>query len=232
MIAAFDFDHRRAAYDGVQATVMCVHKESPTIPHFSHMTIADDFTVTNHLIRKVVTSSPKAVALATLSHLLSPNPTTPHAFGTFDDLSSPSVYVKQTAYEALTSALWVMVDGAEGEEAVGSDDVNKHMSMVSLLRSTTDLSLESALSEMELDLDESFVASVLETELIPGGNLLGFFNWVRKNPKFTLTSRVLEALVKSISVQMRKKDAYAVWDMVKEIGEKDKGVLNVFSGIF
>ncbi|CAM8978704.1 unnamed protein product [Rhodiola kirilowii] len=47
------------------------------------MTIADDFTVTNHLIRKVVTSSPKAVALTTLSHLLSPNPSTSHAFGTF-----------------------------------------------------------------------------------------------------------------------------------------------------
>ncbi|KAL9683604.1 hypothetical protein QQ045_015427 [Rhodiola kirilowii] len=36
--------------------------------------ISDDSTAANHLIRKFVTSSPKAVALTTLSHLLSPNP--------------------------------------------------------------------------------------------------------------------------------------------------------------
>uniref|UniRef100_A0A7N0T7W4 Pentatricopeptide repeat-containing protein n=1 Tax=Kalanchoe fedtschenkoi TaxID=63787 RepID=A0A7N0T7W4_KALFE len=118
-------------------------------------------------------------------------------------------------------------DGAEEEGAPESLGDTKLQSVVSLLQNTAHVSLESALNELELELDESFVVSILGGELIPGENLLGFFNWVRKNPDFTLTSRVMEALVKSISVQMRKKDAYALWDLVKDIGEKDICLLNV-----
>lgn len=120
-------------------------------------------------------------------------------------------------------------DGPVGKEEPRESDSgeDKLQSVTSLLQTATDGSLESALNALDLQLDETFVMNVLKTELIHGDNLLAFFNWARKTPEFTLTSCVTEALVRSISVQMRKNDAYAVWDIVKEIGDNDAAFVNV-----
>ncbi|GAV67118.1 PPR domain-containing protein/PPR_2 domain-containing protein [Cephalotus follicularis] len=77
------------------------------------------------------------------------------------------------------------------------------------------------------DANDEFVVKVLETPLVLGENLIGFFKWIMKKPEFGLTSRVMYALTRAICSDVRKRDAYALWDLVKEIGEKENDVLNV-----
>ncbi|XP_057960292.1 small ribosomal subunit protein mS80 (rPPR6) [Malania oleifera] len=105
-------------------------------------------------------------------------------------------------------------------------DMEKLENALSLLQSSVEGSLGSSLEEMGLTLHEEFVLRILETPLIPGENLLGFFKWALRNPEFLMTTKALEALVGAITSGLRKKDAYAMWDLVKEIGEREKGVLS------
>ena len=108
-------------------------------------------------------------------------------------------------------------------------DVDKLESVLSLLQSSGDAvgSLESRFSAMDLILNEEFVVRVLETPLVPADNLIGFFKWAWKIPGFSVTTRTVDAVVRAVCQSLRKKDAYALWDLVKEIGEKENGVLNV-----
>ncbi|KAI3464560.1 hypothetical protein Pfo_021223 [Paulownia fortunei] len=120
------------------------------------------------------------------------------------------------------------------DESLGQikkNDPEKVESLLSLLQSsgTVSGSLEPTLEGMDLVLDEDFVLKVLETRYIPGENLISFFMWVLKKPEFKLTALLLDALVSAICVENRKKEAYALWDLVKEVGEKEKGVVSTES---
>ncbi|KAJ0046377.1 hypothetical protein Pint_05111 [Pistacia integerrima] len=117
----------------------------------------------------------------------------------------------------------------EAEPEVYEIDMEKLENVLSLLQSSVDDSVESTLESFDLDLHEEFVVKVLETPQVLGENLIGFFKWVMKQPDFKVTTSVVDALVRAVCGSMRKKDAYALWDLVKEIGEKENGLLNVES---
>ncbi|PON93106.1 Pentatricopeptide repeat [Trema orientale] len=119
----------------------------------------------------------------------------------------------------------------ENEEQVHEIDVEQLENLLSLLQSSSDGSLEWSLDKMGLSLHEEFVVRVLETPNILSENLITFFKWASKEvAEFRDTTSVVHALVRAVCSSPRKKDAYALWDLVKEIGEReDKGVLRVES---
>ncbi|XP_050257439.1 pentatricopeptide repeat-containing protein At3g02650, mitochondrial-like [Quercus robur] len=119
-------------------------------------------------------------------------------------------------------------ENGDEEEEVYVINVEQLENVLSLLQSSVDGSLESALDDMGLTLHEEFVVKVLETPLVLGENLIRFFKWgLKKKSEFKVTTCVVDALVRAISRELKKKDAYALWDLIKEIGEKENGVLNV-----
>ncbi|KAL3840046.1 hypothetical protein ACJIZ3_024637 [Penstemon smallii] len=129
---------------------------------------------------------------------------------------------------------------AEGNEVVENEvvgqvkenDREKVESLLSLLQSSGGTivgSLEANLDEMGIVLDEVLLLKVLETPHVPGENLIGFFSWVFKKPEFKVTTRVLDVLVSTIGQAERKRDVYALWDLLKEVGEKEKGVVSTES---
>ncbi|CAN0924235.1 Pentatricopeptide repeat-containing protein At3g02650, mitochondrial [Linum grandiflorum] len=113
-------------------------------------------------------------------------------------------------------------------------DPEKLEMVLSLLQSSADGSLESTLNGMELDLHQEFVTRVAETPNLLGENLIRFFNWARSKPggSVLMTSQSLNALVQAICGEsvMRKKNAYALWDLILEVGsanaEDDSTILN------
>ncbi|KAJ6314521.1 hypothetical protein OIU78_018074 [Salix suchowensis] len=135
--------------------------------------------------------------------------------------------------ETLTSGD-VNADSFVGEENVESEayeiDVEKLDNVLSLLQSIVDESLESTLDSFSLVLHEEFVVKVLETPLVLGENLIRFFKWAMKKQDLSVTTRVIDVLVSSIcSRDLRRKNAYALWDLVREIGEKNEGLVSVGS---
>lgn len=119
------------------------------------------------------------------------------------------------------------IPGEGKEEEAYEIDGDKLENVLSLLQSSVDGYLESSLDSFDLDLHEDFVLKVLETPLVLGENLVCFFKWVMKHPEYQVTSGVVDALLKAICSSVGKKDVYALWDLVKEIGGKEKGVLTV-----
>ncbi|KAJ4721819.1 putative Pentatricopeptide repeat-containing protein [Melia azedarach] len=125
---------------------------------------------------------------------------------------------------------FVPEEGEKREKLVYEIDMYKLENVLSLLQSSSssiDVSLESSLDSFNLDLHEQFVVKVLETPLVLGENLIGFFKWVMKHPEYKVTVAVVDALVRAICSRIRNKDVYALWDLVKEIGQKDNSVLTV-----
>lgn len=108
------------------------------------------------------------------------------------------------------------------------NDAEKVESLLSLLQSSGVVSgsIEPHLEEMDLVLDDDLVTKVLQTPCVPGENLIGFFHWALKKPGFQVTSQVLDALARSICTQNKRREVYALWDLVNEIGEKEKGVVS------
>ncbi|KAB5521198.1 hypothetical protein DKX38_025517 [Salix brachista] len=128
----------------------------------------------------------------------------------------------------------VNADSFVGEENVESEayeiDVEKLDNVLSLLQSIVDESLESTLDSFSLVLHEEFVVKVLQTPLVLGENLIRFFKWAMKKQDLSVTTRVIDVLVSSIcSRDLRRKNAYALWDLVREIGEKNEGLVSVGS---
>lgn len=99
-------------------------------------------------------------------------------------------------------------------------------SVLSLLQSTADGSLESTLDSLHLTLYEEIVVKVLETPLITGENLIRFFKWALSEPSaIEVTPTTVGALVRAVCRgDPPKKDVYVLWDLVREIGKKEKGV--------
>ena len=69
-------------------------------------------------------------------------------------------------------------ENGDEEEGVYEINVEQLENVFSLLQSSVDGSLESALDDMGLTLHEEFVVKVLETPLVLGENLIRFFKWV------------------------------------------------------
>lgn len=113
------------------------------------------------------------------------------------------------------------------EEEVYEIDVEQLENLLSLLQSSVDDSLESTLDNMGLTLHEEFVVKVLETPLVLGENLIRVFKWgMKEKPEFKVTARVVDALVLAVCSDLKRKNAYALWDLIKEIGEKENDALN------
>ncbi|KAJ7982503.1 putative Pentatricopeptide repeat-containing protein [Quillaja saponaria] len=133
----------------------------------------------------------------------------------FDEFSSVHV-------ESLTSG-----DGEEVvEEELYKIDVEQLENVRSLLQSTADGSLESSLDKMGLTLHEDFVVQVLETPLVLGDSLIRFFKWAWKEKSFNVTTRVVYLLTRSICSNLKKKESYCLWDLIRDIVKKENGVLN------
>ncbi|KMT14696.1 hypothetical protein BVRB_4g074630 [Beta vulgaris subsp. vulgaris] len=113
-------------------------------------------------------------------------------------------------------------------EGISVIDVEKLENVLSLLQSSVDGSLESNLDNIDLRLSEEFVVRVLKTPLIPGDHLIWFCKWVSSRNDFEVTTLVLNELARAIcnDPALKRKDVYALWDMTKEIGEKESGLLN------
>uniref|UniRef100_A0A803NEU4 Pentatricopeptide repeat-containing protein n=1 Tax=Chenopodium quinoa TaxID=63459 RepID=A0A803NEU4_CHEQI len=89
-------------------------------------------------------------------------------------------------------------------------------------------SLESSLDSMDLMLNEEFVVRLLVSPLIPGDHLIRFYKWVSSRNEFKGNTLLLSELVRAIcnDYEPKRKDVYALWDLVKEMGEKESGVVN------
>ncbi|XAR57779.1 hypothetical protein NMG60_11026036 [Bertholletia excelsa] len=113
------------------------------------------------------------------------------------------------------------------EDQMRQVDFEQLQSVLSLLQSSTpaDVSLEPSLDDMDLTLNEEFVVRVLETPLVPGDNLIGFFRWASNKQDFSATTRSVEALARAVSSGLKIKEAYAFWNLIQEIGQEN-GILN------
>lgn len=119
-------------------------------------------------------------------------------------------------------------DGSVVAEEVSQFDEEKFESLLSLLRSDEE-SLEFGLKALDLDLNSDLVARVFESTGIKGKNLIRFLKWATKKEEVTVTTSLLESLLVVISGDNRRRlDAYALWDLVKEISENENSlVLNL-----
>ncbi|CAA7400392.1 unnamed protein product [Spirodela intermedia] len=106
-------------------------------------------------------------------------------------------------------------------------DVEKLENLLSFLQSTTEEPLGLTFDKMDLTLSEEFVARVLQTPLTIAEKLIGFFRWASERPEYAVSSNSLDLLVRAIatSPECNKNEAYMLWDLIKEIGEKDKQLL-------
>lgn len=106
-------------------------------------------------------------------------------------------------------------------------EVNREQveNVLSVLQSSLDVPLESSLDDLGLDISEEFAVRVIQTPQVLGQNLIGFLRWASKKTEFSMSSRLIECLVHAIGVNCRKREVYSLWDLVKEIGEKEKGLL-------
>ncbi|KAG6607137.1 pentatricopeptide repeat-containing protein At3g02650, mitochondrial [Cucurbita moschata] len=122
----------------------------------------------------------------------------------------------------------IVVSAGNGEEGeVNEVNVEQLESVLSLIQSTVDGSFESSLDEMGLKLHEDFILKVFETPHILGENLIRFFRWaVNSDPEFEVTTRVVDVLVHLVCSDLRQRNAYSLWGLIKEIGEKQNGLLN------
>ncbi|KAK7308279.1 hypothetical protein VNO77_41881 [Canavalia gladiata] len=107
-------------------------------------------------------------------------------------------------------------------------DEDKLETLLRLLQTSADGSLESCLDGMGLTLHHDFVTRAIETPFVLGENLIRFFKWAWSDKSFTVTTAVVESLVLALcNSSLRKREIYSLWDLVRDIGEKENGVLNV-----
>ncbi|VFQ86862.1 unnamed protein product [Cuscuta campestris] len=120
----------------------------------------------------------------------------------------------------------VSIENEENADEGGS--VEKVEKMVSLLQSSglVDGSLESKLEEIGLNVTIDHVMKVLNTQCIPGKKLIEFFSWASRKPGIAVTTSMLETLTKTICAGEIMRDMYALWNLLKDLGEKEIGVLN------
>ncbi|KAK6914611.1 Pentatricopeptide repeat [Dillenia turbinata] len=146
-----------------------------------------------------------------------------------DSSPTDSLMSEDTLDESSVSNDLVSDVAERDEEAVDETpglDVEKLESVLSLLQSSSvEGSLQSSLDQMDLGLHEESVLRIMETPHVSGRNLIAFIKWARTKPEFSTTPEILEALFRSVATEVRKSNAYALWDLVKEIGAEE-GVLN------
>ncbi|CAJ2659702.1 unnamed protein product [Trifolium pratense] len=111
---------------------------------------------------------------------------------------------------------------------------NGDFSVHGIRSSAADGSFESSLDQLNLSINQDFVIKAIETiEMVIaiGKNLVRFFKWAWNENSLEVTTQVLESFVITIcngsSGSLRDKDVFPLWDLVKEIGEKKDGVVNV-----
>ncbi|KAI3411703.1 uncharacterized protein J3R85_017662 [Psidium guajava] len=116
----------------------------------------------------------------------------------------------------------MMSDVGAAEEVDETVDPEQLESVLSLLQSTADGSLESTLDGMCLALHPQFVIRVLKAPLLVGDNVLRFFRWAsHRNSDLEVNALVLEELVCSICLGGGgRTDVRALWDLIKEVREK------------
>ncbi|XP_020237347.1 pentatricopeptide repeat-containing protein At3g02650, mitochondrial [Cajanus cajan] len=122
--------------------------------------------------------------------------------------------------------------GADEQPAEEGDtyevDSDKLESLVRFLQTDADGSFESCLDDLDLTLHQQLVEKVIETPFVLGENLIRFFKWAWSERSLEVTTPMVESLILAIcGNDVRKKVVYSMWDLVKEIGEKESGILNV-----
>ncbi|KAL1543784.1 pentatricopeptide repeat-containing protein, mitochondrial-like protein [Salvia divinorum] len=122
----------------------------------------------------------------------------------------------------------ILDSAEEGVRLLKENDAEKVQSLLSLLQSSDVIhgSIEPYLEAMDLALDNDLLIRVLQTPCTQGENVIGFFRWALKKREFLLTSQVLNELACSICTQNKRREVYALWDLINEVGEKEKGVVS------
>ncbi|KAL7155829.1 hypothetical protein ABFS83_03G101900 [Erythranthe nasuta] len=155
------------------------------------------------------------------------------AMNAFDENAKSELEDKDFSSES-TVDYFKDVRGLDEDDGVGQvkeNDPEKVETLLSLLQSsgTANGSLESDFERMNLGLNDDLVLKVLETQYIPGENLMCFFSWILKKPEFKLTTVMLDAFVSAICTENRRTEAYALWDLVNEVGDKENGLVSTKS---
>ncbi|CAA0826565.1 Pentatricopeptide repeat-containing protein -mitochondrial [Striga hermonthica] len=157
--------------------------------------------------------------------------------GSIFDGAAGDIEMDQGSVENLEGS--VAVDGNldAGDESSGKvrgNDPEKVENLLAMLEGcgTGDGFLESRMEEMDLALDQELVLKVLQAPFVPGENLIAFFKWVLNKQEFKLSPVVLDSLASAVctGIGIRERDAYDLWDLLKEIGEKkEKGIVSTES---
>lgn len=116
--------------------------------------------------------------------------------------------------------------GNEDQVVEAETDTEQVEKVLSLLQSSLDGSLESNLDALDLNLSDEFMVRVIETPLVSGNSLIRFFKWASKKLEVSPSARVIHCLVKAVGGGGKIREVYSLWDLVKEIGEREIGVLS------
>nr|VVW58380.1 unnamed protein product [Nymphaea colorata] len=151
------------------------------------------------------------------------NPTTETLGNKIED--NPSEGVTDNTFEEPIER--PLDDGAENQiegtlESPLEVSEEQVQSVLSILQSTSDGSIESSLDGIDVDLSEEFVLRVLGEPHIMTQSLVAFFKWASTKTELTEKATAIELLVCALGVNLRKNDAYSLWDFIKESMEKDK----------
>ncbi|KAF8052197.1 hypothetical protein N665_1588s0009 [Sinapis alba] len=171
--------------------------------------------------------NPFSSAAAELTHE-EPNASVSGFSESFDfDVNGTSTEAEIATMEASDEGSVTEV-GEDPAQEMTQFDEEKFESLLSLLRSEEE-SLEFGLKALDVDLNLDLVVRVFESPGISGKNLIRFLKWATKKEEITVTTSLLESLLVAISVEGRRLNAYALWDLVKEIGENESttSVLNL-----
>lgn len=143
------------------------------------------------------------------------------------DGESPTSFGKGNGDGGDLTSSFASEDAAEEKESeVPEVDMEQVENVLSLLQSSLAEPLESSLDKLDFNINEEFVVRVLQTPEVLGKNLIEFFRWAWKKPDFSVSVRVVECIFSTIGIKRRQKEVYSLWDLVKEIGETEKGLLN------
>ncbi|XP_027360962.1 pentatricopeptide repeat-containing protein At3g02650, mitochondrial [Abrus precatorius] len=148
-----------------------------------------------------------------------------------DSTLENEVYAESIEHDAHEHGTAVEEDEQQQQQQEEEDtyevDLDKLEDVLRLLQTSADGSLESCLDDMRLTLHPDFVTKSIEAPFVLGENLIRFFRWAWTEKSFNVNTPVVESLVLAICSGLRKKEIYSLWDLVKDIGEKENGVLNV-----
>ncbi|KAE9600768.1 hypothetical protein Lal_00011229 [Lupinus albus] len=175
-------------------------------------------TVRNYVVSssRIIPNNPNS-----LLHSPSPHPT-------------PSTLLPHFRFfsQITDSPLDDVIEDEEEQQASVIDDVItadvEEMDKVEALLQNNDSDFESLLDSIGFTLHQDFLIKLLQTSNVSGYNLIRFIKWaLDNNESFHVTIPIVESLVSNVCSSggdvLREKLIYSLWDLVKDIADKEHG---------